>query len=53
MLKKYAGKTIRVMRCPGVGLNHRHCDFQSHALPTELPRHIIRIIKLVLLSMLF
>jgi len=18
-------------------LNHRHCDFQSHALPTELP----------------
>ena len=25
--------------CPGAGLNHRHCDFQSHALPTELPGH--------------
>ena len=24
-------------RCPGAELNHRHCDFQSHALPTELP----------------
>ena len=23
--------------CPGAELNHRHCDFQSHALPTELP----------------
>ncbi len=23
--------------CPGAGSNHRHCDFQSHALPTELP----------------
>ena len=24
--------------CLGAELNHRHCDFQSHALPTELPR---------------
>lgn len=24
-------------RCPGAESNHRHCDFQSHALPTELP----------------
>ena len=23
--------------CPGADSNHRHCDFQSHALPTELP----------------
>ena len=23
----------------GVGLNHRHPDFQSGALPTELPSH--------------
>lgn len=23
--------------CPGPELNQRHCDFQSHALPTELP----------------
>src|SRR3954463_14802390 len=23
--------------CPGGEPNHRHCDFQSHALPTELP----------------
>jgi hypothetical protein len=25
------------IRCPGAESNHRHCDFQSHALPTELP----------------
>src|ERR1051325_2415140 len=23
--------------CPGADLNHRHADFQSAALPTELP----------------
>ena len=23
--------------CPGAGSNHRHVDFQSTALPTELP----------------
>jgi hypothetical protein len=27
----------RPVRCPGAESNHRHCDFQSHALPTELP----------------
>ena len=25
--------------CPGAELNHRHSDFQSLALPTELPGH--------------
>lgn len=25
--------------CPGLESNQRHCDFQSHALPTELPGH--------------
>src|ERR1700744_456276 len=28
--------------CPGAESNHRHCDFQSHALPTELPGHAAR-----------
>jgi site-specific DNA recombinase len=28
--------------CPGAESNHRHCDFQSHALPTELPGHLLR-----------
>src|SRR5215467_8844598 len=27
--------------CPGAELNHRHTDFQSVALPTELPGHAI------------
>ena len=27
-------------RCLGAESNHRHCDFQSHALPTELPRQM-------------
>jgi hypothetical protein len=26
--------------CLGAELNHRHVDFQSTALPTELPRHL-------------
>ena len=26
--------------CLGAESNHRHCDFQSHALPAELPRHM-------------
>jgi hypothetical protein len=26
--------------CPGADLNHRHADFQSAALPTELPGHL-------------
>ena len=28
--------------CPGVELNYRHRDFQSRALPTELPGHTLR-----------
>ena len=28
--------------CPGADLNHRHADFQSAALPTELPGRIYR-----------
>ena len=28
------------MWCLGAESNHRHCDFQSHALPTELPRQM-------------
>ena len=27
-------------RCPEPDLNQRHADFQSAALPTELPGHI-------------
>ena len=30
----------RTLWCLGAESNHRHCDFQSHALPTELPRHL-------------
>ena len=26
--------------CPGADSNHRHADFQSAALPTELPGHL-------------
>ena len=29
----------RTLWCLGAELNHRHVDFQSTALPTELPRH--------------
>jgi hypothetical protein len=28
--------------CPGAELNHRHTDFQSVALPTELPGRLAR-----------
>src|SRR5271165_3528566 len=28
--------------CPGAELNHRHTDFQSVALPTELPGRLVR-----------
>ena len=36
-------RTVRAWRwCPGAGSNHRHRDFQSRALPTELPGHAIR-----------
>ena len=30
-----------VQWCPGADLNHRHADFQSAALPTELPGHFV------------
>jgi addiction module HigA family antidote len=30
---------MNIQARPGAGSNHRHRDFQSHALPTELPRH--------------
>ena len=29
--------------CPGAELNHRHEDFQSTALPTELPGRFPRV----------
>ena len=32
-------KTLSRKWCPGTESNRRHCDFQSHALPTELPGH--------------
>jgi hypothetical protein len=39
--KTWTMKSLRKLKrwCPGAGSNHRHCDFQSHALPTELPGH--------------
>ena len=33
--------------CPGADLNHRHEDFQSTALPTELPGHKIILITFI------
>jgi hypothetical protein len=30
-------ETLNLKICPRVDLNHRHKDFQSSALPTELP----------------
>ena len=36
---RMSGSCERAKWCPGAGSNHRHCDFQSHALPTELPGH--------------
>ena len=30
---------LRKLWCPGAESNHRHADFQSAALPTELPGH--------------
>jgi hypothetical protein len=39
--KKKTTKSMRLRHrwCPGADLNHRHADFQSAALPTELPGH--------------
>jgi hypothetical protein len=44
---KWLGNTkllfLREFRwCPGAELNHRHTDFQSVALPTELPGRTLR-----------
>ena len=35
----FQNNRLKAAWCPGAGSNHRHCDFQSHALPTELPGH--------------
>lgn len=32
--------------CPGTELNRRHEDFQSSALPTELPGQVLRGVSL-------
>ena len=44
------GRILREKWCPGAELNHRHADFQSAALPTELSGHrddlFYRIIKI-------
>lgn len=34
------GKFIEEKWCPEADLNHRHADFQSAALPTELSGHL-------------
>ena len=31
---------LLILLVPGAELNRRHTDFQSVALPTELPRHM-------------
>jgi hypothetical protein len=36
---KLEGKPICCEWCPEADLNHRHADFQSAALPTELSGH--------------
>lgn len=36
--------------CPGAESNHRHCDFQSHALPTELPGRPAKRVRSVLVE---
>ena len=38
--KSYPQKGIHFLWCLGAESNHRQADFQSAALPTELPRHI-------------
>jgi hypothetical protein len=37
MILDVSGLAGTVGWCPGPESNQRHCDFQSHALPTELP----------------
>ena len=38
--KSLISLTKRLEWCPGAESNHRHRDFQSRALPTELPGHV-------------
>jgi hypothetical protein len=38
---QYCDENVRRGWCPEAGSNHRHCDFQSHALPTELSGHLL------------
>jgi hypothetical protein len=40
LLIDFCHRYLTVAWCPGAGSNHRHCDFQSHALPTELPGQV-------------
>ncbi len=37
MTARKSPKNQKVEWCPGADSNHRHADFQSAALPTELP----------------
>ena len=39
--------------CRGAGSNHRHRDFQSLALPTELPRHLPCYSIMVVVAVIF
>ena len=39
VIEEEGGVTIQNQWCPGTELNRRHADFQSAALPTELPGH--------------
>jgi hypothetical protein len=36
-------RNLLILWWPGVESNHRHEDFQSSALPTELPGHLSKL----------
>jgi hypothetical protein len=40
-LESLIGGETPIKWCPGAESNHRHADFQSAALPTELPGHYL------------